>query len=319
MYRNDLFKMLGLIAIEILVLMVCVNVQASEASFPNRPIRWLSPFAPGGGADITTRAVAGKLSEYVGQPVVVDSRTGASGKIAVEITARARADGYTLMTITPSMVANQDTALFVPITQMTAQFYILVVHPSIPANSVADFVAIAKSKPGSLHYGSSGIETTQHLAGASFGLSTNTVLTHVPYKGGAQAMADLLAGQIQFLFSSVPTAIPQMKAGKIRALAVTSAKRTTLMPELPTVSESGVLGFEVNNWYGVAAPPKTPKSVATYLNTHMVRGLRSPDVRERILADGNEPVGNSPEIFAELIKNTIARWRVAEKAARVKN
>lgn len=167
MYRNDLFKMLGLIAIEILVLMVCVNVQANEASFPNRPIRWLSPFAPGGGADITTRAVAGKLSEYVGQPVVVDSRTGASGKIAVEITARARADGYTLMTITPSMVANQDTALFVPITQMTAQFYILVVHPSIPANSVADFVAIAKSKPGSLHYGSSGIETTQHLAGAS--------------------------------------------------------------------------------------------------------------------------------------------------------
>lgn len=290
---------------------------ASAQPYPQRPIRWLSPFAPGGGADTTTRAVAQKVSEYLGQAVVVDSRTGASGKIAVELAARALPDGHTLITITPSMVSNQDIGAFVPITQMTAQFYVLVVNPSVPATTVKELIALARAKPGALHYGSAGIETMQHLAGASFGAMSGTSVTHVPYKGGAVALTDLLSGQIQFMFAAMPTAQPQMKAGRVRALAVTASKRSPLVPDLPTVAEAGVPGFEVDNWYGIAAPPKTPHEIASRLNSEAVRALRAAEVRERILQDGNEPVGNSMETFVAVIKETVARWRKAEKAARL--
>ena len=292
---------------------------AGAQQFPQRPIRWLSPFAPGGGADTTTRAVAQKVSEYLGQPVVVDSRTGASGKIAVDLAARAPADGYTLITITPSMVSNQAIADFVPITQMTAQFYVLVVNPSVPAASVKELIALARARPGTLHYGSAGVETMQHLAGASLGEMTGTSLTHVPYKGGALALTDLIGGQIQMLFAAVPTALPQIKAGKVRALAVTAAKRSPVTPDLPTVAEAGVPGFAVDNWYGIAAPPKTPRAIVSRLNAEAVRALHASEVRERILQDGNEPVGNSVDAFVTVIRETIVRWRMAEKAARVKS
>ena len=318
---RDVIVMRGMSRLTAFVIALALTASAATAaaqSYPQRPIRWLSPFAAGGGADTTTRAVAQKVSEYFGQPVVVDSRTGASGKIAVELAARAPADGYALLTITPSMVSNQDIADFVPITQMTAQFYVLVVNPSVAATNVKELITAAKAKPGALHYGSAGVETMQHLAGAAFGAMTATNVTHVPYKGGAQALTDLIAGQIQFLFAAVPTAMPQVKAGKVRALAVSGSKRSPLIPELPTMAEAGVPGFDVNNWYGVAAPPKTPRAIVARLNAEMVRALRASEVRERIIQDGNEPVGNSVEEFAVVIRETIARWRKAEKAARVR-
>jgi tripartite-type tricarboxylate transporter receptor subunit TctC len=298
---------------------VAAAAPATAQTFPQHPIRWLSPFAPGGGADTTTRAVAQKVSEYVAQPVVVDSRTGASGKIAVDLAARAPADGHTLITITPSMVSNQDIAAFVPITQMTAQFYVLVVNPSVAAGSVKELIALARAKPGALHYGSAGVETMQHLAGASLGAMTGTTLMHVPYKGGAQALTDLLGGQIQFMFAAVPTALPHVKSGRVRALAVSGARRSPLMPDVLTVAEAGVPGFEVDNWYGIAAPPKTPRGIVSRLNAEAVRALRASEVRDRIIADGNEPVGNSIEEFVTVIRETIQRWRKAEKAARVRS
>lgn len=296
-----------------------IATAAVAQQYPQRPIRWLSPFAPGGGADTTTRAVAQKISEYLGQPVVVDSRTGASGKIAVDLAARAPADGHALITITPSMVSNQAIGDFVPITQMTAQFYVLVVNPSVPAGSVKELIALAHAKPGTLHYGSAGVETMQHLAGASLGAMTGANLTHVPYKGGALALTDLIGGQIQMLFAAVPTALPQIRAGKVRALAVTATRRSSVTPDLPTVAEAGVPGFAVDNWYGIAAPPKTPHAIVARLNAEAVRALHAPEVRERILQDGNEPVGNSVDAFVVVIRETILRWRTAEKAARVKS
>ena len=288
---------------------------ADRQSFPQKPLRWLSPYAPGGGSDSTARNVAQKLSELVGQPVVVDNRTGASGKIAVELAARAPGDGHTLLTITPSMVSNQNLGEFAPITQMISQGYVVVVHPSLPVTSVKDLIVLARAKPGTLHYGSSGVETMQHLGGASFGVMTGTHVVHVPYKGGSQAMIDLLSGQLQFHLAAVGTSIGHIRSGKARALAVTSSKRSSILPELPTVAEAGVPGYAVDNWYGVAASPRTSRAIVLRLNAETVRALRSPDVRERIMADGAEVVGNSADEFNVVIKETIERWRQAVKAA----
>jgi tripartite-type tricarboxylate transporter receptor subunit TctC len=283
--------------------------------FPVKPLRWLSPYAPGGGSDTTTRTVAQKLSDQIGEPVIVDNRTGASGKIAVELAARAPADGYTLITITPSMVSNQNLAAFAPITQMISQGYVVVVHPSLPVTSVKELIAVARSKPGTLHYGSAGVETMQHLGGALLGVMTNTDLVHVPYKGGSQAMTDLLGGQLQFHLAAMGTSSAMIKAGKVRALAVTSSKRSSVIPDLPTVAEAGVPGYVLENWYGVAAPPKSPRPVVSRLNAELVRALQSPDVLERIRYDGAEPVGNTVEEFTAVIADTIRRWRRAVKAA----
>jgi tripartite-type tricarboxylate transporter receptor subunit TctC len=301
-----------------LLLFASLSFAANSAEtqpFPQKPLRWLLPYAPGGGSDATTRNVAQKLSEFLGQPVVVDNRAGASGKIAVELAARAPADGYTLITITPSMVSNQNLGDFAPITQMISQGYVVVVHPSLPATSLKELIALARARPGMLHYGSAGIETMQHVGGALFGVMTGTDLVHVPYKGGSQAMTDLLSGQLQFHFAAVVTSIGHIKAGKARALAVTSSKRAALLPELPTIAEAGVPGYALDNWYGVAAPPRTPRPIVLRLNADAVRALRSPEVIERIRQDGAEPVGNTADEFIGVIKETIRRWHQAVKAA----
>jgi tripartite-type tricarboxylate transporter receptor subunit TctC len=300
------------------VLLSVVISGAGAQPFPHKPLRWLSPYAPGGGSDATTRNVAQKLSERVGQPVVVDNRTGASGKIAVELAARAPADGYTLITITPSMVSNQDLGEFAPITQMITQGYVLVVHPSVPATTVKELIALARAKPGTLHYGSAGIETMQHLGGALLGVMTGVNVVHVPYKGGSQAMIDLLSGQLQFHLAAVATSVGHIKSGKVRALAVSSSRRSAILPDLPTIAEAGVPGYALENWYGVAATPKTPRAIVLRLNAETVRALRSPEVRERIMLDGAEPVGNTVDEFTAVIKDTIRRWRQAVKAAGLK-
>lgn len=288
---------------------------AGAQQYPQRPIRWLSPFAPGGGADTTTRAVAQKVSEYLGQPVVVDSRTGASGKIAVDLAARAPADGYALITITPSMVSNQAIGDFMPITQMTAQFYVLVVNPSVPAASVKELIALAHAKPGTLHYGSAGVETMQHLAGASLGAMTGTSLTHVPYKGGALALTDLIGGQIQMLFAAVPTALPQIKSGKVRALAVTATKRSPVTPDLPTVAEAGVPGYEAVSYYGFFAPAGVPAEPLARLRSACAKVIADPAVGRRLEEQGIVRLGLNPEEFAAYVAADRLRWgRVIREA-----
>lgn len=304
------------IAVAALVVGAIGSVQAQQ--FPSKPLRWISPYAAGGGSDLTTRAVAQKLADALGQSVVVDNRVGASGKIAVELASRSPADGYTLVTITPSIVANQDVRDLAPITQMTTQGYVLIVHPSVPANSVKELIALAHAKPGTLNYGSAGVATMQHIAGAMLGTMTKTNLVHVPYKGGALALTDLLGGQLQFFFGVMVSSVPHIKSGKVKALAVSSPKRSAILPELPTVAEAGVPGYAVDNWYGVAAPAKTSPQILTLLNRQIVQALASSDVRNRVAQDGAETVGNSISAFGAVVRNDQQRLRTAVKEAGIK-
>ena len=301
---------------------------AAQGAYPERPIRWISPFAAGGGSDLTTRAVAQKLSEQLKQTVVVDNRVGASGNIGAEIATRAPADGYTLVTMTVSIVTNHAVSAKPPfditqdlthVTQLTAQPYILITHPSVKAASVKELIALAKAKPGSLNYGSSGVATLQHLAGAMFGATTQADVVHVPYKGGGPALADLIGGQLQFFFGVMMSSMPQMKAGKVKALAVTSAKRSPIAPDVPTMIEAGVPGYVVDNWYGVSAPPKMPKELLARLNTEIAKALSSSDIRESFLRDGSEPVGNSPAAFSMTVGNDLRTWRKVIRDAGIKS
>ena len=288
------------------------------AAYPSKPIRLIVPFASGGGTDVTARAIAQKLTEAWGQPVVVDNKPGANGTIGVDIAAKAAPDGYTLTMISSSHTVNvslyrslpydlvRDLA---PITQATTQPYALVVTPSLPAKSVAELVALAKAKPGTLNYGSSGIGGLSHLSGALFASLAGIKLTHIPYKGGAPAMTDVIGGQIDMLFSTLLQSHAHIEAGKLRALAVTTARRSPASPQLPTMIEAGVPGFEVSGWYGVLAPAGTPPAIVAKLNREMVRILHLPSVRAHLATDGSEPVGSTPDEFAAHIRSEIAKWR----------
>lgn len=288
---------------------------ASQA-YPTRPIRLIVPYAPGGGADILARALGQKLSEGFGQSVVVDNRAGGSGIVGTDMVAKAAPDGYTLLfpssahTIIPSFTKVPFDAMkdFEPVTQTTSQAYILGVHPGVPAKSVKELIALAKSKPGQLNYASGGSGTAPHLGGELLKSLTGIDMVHVPYKGGGPALLALISGEVAMLFSSLPSTLPQVKAGKVRALAVSSAKRSPAVPELPTVAESGVPNFEVTSWYGVLAPAKTPKPVIARLHSEIVKGLNAPDLKERLANDGTEVVGSTPQVFAEYMKAEIPKW-----------
>ena len=292
--------------------------RAAASDYPGKPIRLLCPFAPGGGVDITARVIAQKLTESWGQPVVVENRPGANGTIAVELAAKAAPDGYTLTMISSSHSVNETlqkhheydlTRDLVPVTQATVQPYVLVVNPGVQARSVQDLVAIAKAKPGTLTYGSSGIGGFSHLAGALFASLAGIELTHVPYKGGAPAMADVISGQIQMLFSTLLQSHGHITSGRLRALAVTTAKRSASSPDVPTMQEAGVPGYEISGWYGVMAPAATPPAIVEKLNQAIVRVLRAPETHQRLAVDGSEPVGNSSAQFGEHIRSEIAKWR----------
>lgn len=300
---------------------------APAQQFPTKPLRWIAPYAAGGGADLTTRLVAQRVGELIGQQIVVDNRIGASGNIGGELAARAPADGYTLLTITASFPANHAVSTrvsyellrdFTYISQLTAQPYILLVHPSIQATNVKELIAVARRAPGTLNYGSSGVATLQHLAGVMFGGMSSTELVHVPYKGGAPALTDIVGGRLQVFFGVILSSMPHIKSGKLRALAVTSTQRSPAFPELPTIAESGLPGYAVNNWYGVAAPAKTPRAVVTKLNAAVVQALKSAEVAERLRKDGSEPVGNTPAEFAALMRSDVERWRKHVKEAGIK-
>ena len=298
----------------------------NAADYPSKPIRLIVPFAPGGGTDLTARAIAQKLTEAWGQTVVADNRAGANGTIAVDIATKSAPDGYTLTMISSSHSVNSSlyklpydlTRDLAPITQATSQPYALVVHPSVAAKSIKELVALAKAKPDGMAYGSSGIGGLSHLSGALFCSLADIKLVHVPYKGGFPALNDVVGGQIQMLFSTLLQSDAQRKAGRVRALAVTTKKRSAGAPDLPTMQEAGVAGYEVAGWYGVLAPAKTPRPIIDKLNTEIVRILHSADIQNKLAADGSEPVGNTPEQFHAHIKSEVAKWAKVVRDANIR-
>ena len=294
------------------------NAAAADSSYPTKPIRLIIPFAPGGGTDLTGRAIAQKLSESLGQTVVADNRAGANGTIGADLAAKAPPDGYTISMISSSHSVNPSLMKrlpydlitdLTPITQATTQPYALVLHPSVPAKSVKELIALAKAKPGMLNYGSSGTGGLSHLSGALFSHLAGIEINHIPYKGGSPAMIDVISGQIQMLFSTILQSHAHIAAGRLRPLAVTTAKRSRAMPDLPTMAEAGVKGYEVAGWYGVVGPAHLPRPIVTKLNQEIVRALKMPDVGEKMAADGSEPVGSTPEQFGAHIKAEVAKWR----------
>lgn len=301
---------------------------AAAQSWPAKPIRLISPFAPGGGTDITCRSIAPKLSAALGQQVVVDNRGGAGGMVGVELAAKAPPDGYTLVLGTIGPIAinvslyekmTYDPARdLIPVTQAANALNVLVVHPSVPAKTVREFIALAKSRPGQLNFGSSGPGATDHLAGELFNAMTGAKVIHVPYKGGAPAMLDLIGGNVHLVFSTVSTAIGSIKAGKVRPLGMTGNQRFELMPEIPTISEAGLKGFEVNNWYGLFAPAGTPQNIVARLHAEAAKALAAPDVKRRLLESGIVATASSPEQFAAYVKNETQRWAKVIRDARIK-
>ena len=302
--------------------------QAEAQSFPSKPVRFIVPFAPGGPTDIFARAVSAKLAEALGQPVVVDNRGGAGGNIGTEMVAKAAADGYTLLmgtvgthAINPSLyprVGFDPIRDFAPITLVADTPSLLAVHPSVTANTVRELLAIAKAKPGQLSYASAGNGTSNHLAGVLLCMMAGIEMVHIPYKGSGPALIDVLAGQVPVMFNNPASIMPHLKAGKLRALALSSAARSPLLPALPTLAESGVPGFEVRSWHGAFAPAGTSRDIVTRLHGEIVKALSQPDVKERFEGQGVELVGNRPEEFAAFLKKEQIKWSKVVKASGVR-
>ena len=296
------------------------------ADYPNKPIRFIVPFSPGAGTDTTARTIAQKLSDKWGHQVVADNRTGAGGAIGVDFAAKAPPDGYTICLISASNSVNSATNPGLPydlvkdlqgISQATSLFYVLYIHPSVPAKSTAELVAYAKANPGKLNFGSSGNNTLQHFAGEMFNHMAGVKIVHVPYKGTAAVIPAMLSGEVQVGFGSVIGTRAQMQAGRLRGIAITAAKRSPSI-DLPTLTESGVPGYEVDQWYGVITGAKVPQPIVRKLNAAIVEALRQPDVSARLAGDGSTPIGSSPEQFNAHIKAEIAKWKRLVKEANLK-
>ncbi len=310
--------------------LVCVLgmlVTASGAfaqTYPGRPIRVIDAYPPGGSTDVVARIIGQKFVETPGQPWVIDNRPGAQGIIGTEAVAKATPDGYTLLmftgahTVHPSVYKNIPYDLlnaFAPVTQTSHTTNILVVHPSLPVRNLKELVALAKSMPRKLNYSSAGIGSTTHMAMELLKSMALVEMMHIPYKGSAPAVMDGVAGHVALLFGPMPVVLPHVKAGKLRPLAVSTAKRSVALPEIPTVAEAGVPGYESTNSVGVLAPAGTPREIVARLNAEIVRILGLPDVRERLFAMGAEPVASTPEQFREFIRSEIAKWAKVVKDA----
>jgi len=298
---------------------------APALAFPERPVRLLVGFTPGGGADTAARPLAVRLADALGQQVVVDNRPGSSGNVAADMAARAVPDGHTLLfgTIATFVInpliydrltydAQRD---FAAVSLAAAPVNVVVVHPAVPAATVGELVALMRAKPGHYNYGSSGIGGTGHLAGELLARLAGVKITHIPYKGGSAAMADLIGGQIPVVITVVPSAMPHVRSGRARVLAVTTAKRSDLLPDVPAVAEAGLAGFEANNWYGIVAPARTPRARIDRLNREIVQVLESPGLREAYHAQGIEPIPSTPAGFLDHVRAERARWsRVVREA-----
>jgi tripartite-type tricarboxylate transporter receptor subunit TctC len=315
----------GVSAITLAATLTCAVGTVAAQTYPSRPIRLIAPFATGGSTDLLARIVGQKLSEAWGQQVVVENRGGAGGTIGVEMAAHAAPDGYTLVmghigtfganpTLYPKLPYDPIKD-FAPITLLAMVPNGMAVHPALPVRSVRDFVALARAKPGQLLYGSGGSGSAAHLAMVNFELLAKVKLTHIPYKGTGPAIFDLIAGQTSTMITGMAALMPHIKSDKLRLIAVGTAKRLAVAPDVPTISEAGVAGYEVTQWYGILAPAATPRDIVMKLNAEIVRALRQPEVRERLAADGTVPIGNTPEEFGAHIKAEIAHWAPVVRAS----
>ena len=321
--KTDRFILPGLFSLFIAFSLLGASVAPAQ-SFPNKPLHLIVPFPPGAGTDAFARVIAAKLSESLGQPVIVDNKAGAGATVGTDFVAKSAPDGYTLLLSTASHAINPavyaklpyDTLRdFVTVTQVANLPIVLVVHPSLPAHSLKELVALAKAKPGTLNMGSASNGTVFHLAGELLKSVAGINMLHVPFKGGGPALTALIGGQVDLLFETTLTVQPQMKAGKIRALAVGSARRSAIMPEVPTVAESGYPGFDAENWYGVYAPANTPPDIVTRLNQEIVKALKSTDVSQRFTDLGADIIANSPEQHLGFLKSEMAKWAKVAKVA----
>lgn len=309
----------------VLLIAILAPLGARAQSYPTASIRLVVAFTPGGPSDVLARIVGERMSLRLGQPVVIENRPGAGGNVAAEIVANAPADGYTLLNGNNSILATNAALYrhlpfdplrdFAPISLIGSQPNILVVHPSVPAHSVADLVALAKAEPGKLNYGSSGNGTAAHLAAELFRLRAGIDIVHVAYRGAAPALTDLSSGRLQMMFATSASVLPFIETGTLRAIAVTTAERSAAVPSLPTIAESGFPDFEATTWHGLVAPAKTPPAVVEKLNQTVVAVLREPDVRQRLAGLGVEVVGDTPAEFAAYIKSESAKWAAVVKSS----
>lgn len=301
---------------------------ARAAEYPTRPIRMIVPFPPGGGNDILARAVGQRLSPIIGQQIVIDNRGGAGGQIGAELAAKADPDGYTIflgsignLTFLPVLQAKlpyDPLRDYAPVSLLATSAFILVVNPAVPAKTLKELIALAKAKPGQLNYGSAGPGSSLHMTAELFKLEAGLDITHVPYKGTSPALIDLLANQVQVMFSTMPSMVPHVKSGKLRALGVSSTTRADAVPDVPTVAESGVPGFNVLNWQGIVVPKKTPDAIVQKLNRALQATLKSPDMISALAAQGLDAAGGTPEQFGALIKSEIDKYGKVAKEAKLK-
>jgi tripartite-type tricarboxylate transporter receptor subunit TctC len=298
---------------------------AAAQEYPSRPVRFIVPFAAGGGGDLIVREVAQRLTARLGQSVVVDNRTGAAGSLGTELAARAPADGHTILmaNIAPMAIntavykklAYDPVKDFAPITLLASFPNVLVVHPAVPARSLSELIALARAQPGQLACATSGAGSTTHLSAEFFRAKAKIDFIHVPYKGGGAALIDLIAGQVTMYFGSMPASLPHVRSGRLRALGVTSLARSTAAPDIPTIAEAGFPGFEAVTWIGVVAPAGVSKNIVARLNRELVDIMRAPDLREKLMTEGAEPMTDTPEHFAAYIRSEIDKWAGVVKLA----
>ncbi|HWJ01413.1 MAG TPA: tripartite tricarboxylate transporter substrate binding protein [Burkholderiales bacterium] len=306
--------------VRLIALVLCsifVSAAGAQEAYPSRPVKFILPFPPGGGTDILGRVIAEQLSANLGQPVVTENRGGAGGNVGAEAAAHSAPDGYTIVLVAPSLAIsktlysklNYDPVKdFAPISLVATVPNVMITNPAVEAKNLQEFIELARSRPGAMNYGSGGAGTSNHLAGELFNIVTGTKLVHVPYKGVNLAMQGVLAGEIQLVFIGIPAALPHIKAGKLRALALVAPQRSPALPEVPTVAEAGLKDFEVTTWYGILAPAGTPRPIVSRLNAELVKIMHTPDVKERLAGMATDPLTSTPEEFAAYLKQEIAKW-----------
>jgi tripartite-type tricarboxylate transporter receptor subunit TctC len=301
---------------------------AIAEGYPARPIRLIVPFPPGGPSDIVARVFSQRVGEGLGQQLVMDNRGGAGGAIGSELGAHAAPDGYTLLQTTAGTMAINPALFpklpyaplrdFMPVSQLATTPYILIVNPSVPARSVKEFIALAKAKPGQLNFASGGVGTTNHFAAELFKLSASIDMVHIPYKGTGVALTDVLSGQVQLMFMNLLPAMPQVRNGKVRGLGVTSAQRSQAAPDIPTIAESGLPGYETTGWHGWVVPAKTPAAIVARLHAETAKAAKHPELRQTLEAQGTEVIGNTPAEFSQALKAEVVKWAKVVKAAGIK-